>query len=551
MPMTRKVLGEGSYGCVHKPSLHCTRLPEANFDYKNYVSKLMKTKNAQSELQEFVTIHKYDPQDEYHLGTPKICKPDLTGSMKDIQKCERIYPKLEKEKKNYSLLLLKYGGPDLKNFCKEEIDKFLKTKKAEKSDKFWLEVHHLIKGLQFFKDNGIVHNDLKPQNILYDMKKNKLSFIDFGLMRTKAQVIKSSKENSNHLANFHWSFPIECGFMNYNDYSQYKRTPARRTLVRNELISMIVLGKTKNTAKLDIPKPDAFELFFSYINLSGTDMSAVAKYGFYDSEFNALNELVKLPYDDYLDKIIDSIDVYGLGFTLQYILNCFKRHNAVSEDFFTKCSGLFVKMYDPEITKRVTNIKALLDEYEDILLETGLLTRLNKAFQNNTLINKAPMPSPIMRLAKKPKVDLKPLSSHMERVADMDPVSARVLNKVSEKILNKVSNKKTTIKASKICPPEKELHLETGRCVKKCAPDEIRNAKYRCVKNKTRKRFSKSATQGNSGVWDREYKNMMVEEAKKEEQDIGISRSNSNPFNLGPAAKAKADAFILKSQVNP
>jgi hypothetical protein len=30
-----------------------------------------------------------------------------------------------------------------------------------------------------------------------------------------------------------------------------------------------------------------------------------------------------------------------------------------------------------------------------------------------------------------------------------------------------------------------------------------------------------------------------------------ISRSNSNPFNLGPAAKAKADAFVLKSQVNP
>ena len=532
MPRTRKVLGEGAYGCVHKPSLHCTTIPDATFDYSNYVSKLMKTKNAQSELQEFVTIHKYDPQDEYHLGTPKICKPDLnlTGSMKDIQKCERIYPKLAKDKDNYSLLLLKYGGPDLKNFCKEEIDKFLKTKKAEKSDKFWLEAHHLIKGLQFFKDNGIVHNDLKPQNILYDMKKNKLSFIDFGLMRTKAEVIRASKENRNHLANFHWSFPIECGFMNYNNYSQYKRSPSRRALVKDELINMIVLGDTQNRANLDIPKPGAFELFFSYINLSGKDMTAAAKYGFYDSEFGAFEQHVKLPYDDYLDKIIDTIDVYGLGFTLQYILNCFKRHNAVSEDFFTKCSGLFVKMFDPEITTRVTDIKALLDEYEDILLETGLLTRMNKAFENNTLVNKAPMPSPIMRLAKKHKDSMKPLSSHMERVADMDPVSA------------KIASNKNTRKATKLCPPEKELHLETGRCVKKCAPGEIRNAKYRCVKNKTRKRLSKSQ----SDFWDREYKNIMAEEAKQD-----ISRSNSNPFNLGPAAKAKADAFVLKSQVNP
>uniref|UniRef100_A0A6C0I7B6 Protein kinase domain-containing protein n=1 Tax=viral metagenome TaxID=1070528 RepID=A0A6C0I7B6_9ZZZZ len=483
----RKVLGEGAYGCVHKPSLHCTTLPDPNFDYDNYVSKLMKTKNAQSELQEFVTIHKYDPHDEYHLGTPKLCKPDLTPRevMKDIKKCQRIHPKLEKDPNDYSLLLLKYGGPDLKNFCKKDIAKFLKTKSQEKSDKFWLEVHHLIKGLQFFRDNGIVHNDLKPQNILYDMKKNKLSFIDFGLMRTKAEVIKSSKENKNHLANFHWSFPIECGLMNYNEYSKYRRSFDRRVLIEEELIGMIVAGNTKNTANLDIPKPDAFELFFSYINLPGTDMPAAAKYGFYDSAFNSLYEHVKLPYDEYLDKIIDTIDVYGLGFTLQYILNCFKRHNAVSEDFYTKSSALFAKMFDPEITARVTDIKTLLDEYEDILLETGVLTRLNKTFEDNNLVQRAPMPSPIMRLAEKQEtsaVKLKPLSSHMERVADMDPVLADV----------KVETN------TKACPPEKELNPTTNRCVKKCGPGQTRNAKYRCVKNKTRRGLTRSRSRSRS-----------------------------------------------------
>jgi serine/threonine protein kinase len=408
--------------------------------------------------------------------------------MKDIKKCDRIYPKLKQDPDNYSLLLLKYGGPDLKNFCKSEIDKFLKTKTQDKSDKFWLEVHHLIKGLQFFRDNGIVHNDLKPQNILYDMKKNKLSFIDFGLMRTKADIVSSSRENRNHLANFHWSFPIECGLMNYNEYSKYRKSFVRRVIVEEELIGMIIAGDTKNTAGLDIPKPDAFELFFSYINLPGTDMTAAAKYGFYDSAFNSLYEHVKLPYDEYLDKIIDTIDVYGLGFTLQYILNCFKRHNAVSEDFYTKSSALFGKMFDPEITNRVTDIKALLDEYEDILLETGLLTRLKKAFENNNLIAKAPMPSPIMRLAEKQKASLKPLSSHMERVADMDPVSALVNTKA------KAKTSKVNLKPSytmKVCPPEKELNPATNRCIKKCASDEVRNASRRCVKNKTMKRVNK------------------------------------------------------------
>ena len=473
----RKVLGEGAYGCVHKPSLHCTTIPDPNFSYTNYVSKLMKTKNAEQELKEFVAIHRYDPLDEYHLGTPKICKPDISprNIKKDIKKCERFAPKVEQDPTDYSLLLLKYGGPDLKNFCKTDIDKFLKTKKDVKSDKFWLEVHHLIKGLQFFKDNGIVHNDLKPQNILYDMKKNKLIFIDFGLMRTKAEVIKSSKENRNHLANFHWSFPIECGLMNYNEYSKYRRSVARRELIKTELIGMIVAGDTKNTANLDVPKPNAFELFFSYINLPGTDMPAAAKYGFYDSAFDSLNEHVQLGYDGFCGDIVDTIDIYGLGFTLQYILNCFKRHDAVSQDFYTKTSALFSRMFDPEITARVSDIKTLLDEYEDILLETGLLTRMKKSFEDNNLVARAPMPSPIMRLAEKQEaspVILKPLSSHMERVADMDPVLATY--------------------ATKICPPEKELNPTTNRCVKRCEPGKTRNAKFRCIKKKTRRSNSNS-----------------------------------------------------------
>ena len=42
--MPRKVIGEGAYGCVHNPSLHCDIKPSANFNYNDHVSKLMKTK---------------------------------------------------------------------------------------------------------------------------------------------------------------------------------------------------------------------------------------------------------------------------------------------------------------------------------------------------------------------------------------------------------------------------------------------------------------------------------------------------------------------------
>ena len=241
----------------------------------------MKTKNVEEELKEFVTIHQYDPQDEYHLGTPILCTPKQNADeLSDIAKCKRIAPKFMQSPDQYSLLVLKYGGPDLKIFCKDTITQFLTTDKEEKADNFWLEVHHLIKGLKFFKDNGIVHNDLKPQNILYNLKTNKLSFIDFGLMSSKASITKLSKDSKNNLANFHWSFPLDCGFMNYNEYIEYKGNADRRLLVREELIDMIIDGDTTNTAKLDIQKPEAFEIFFSYINPNGTNPRPSVKYDF-------------------------------------------------------------------------------------------------------------------------------------------------------------------------------------------------------------------------------------------------------------------------------
>jgi hypothetical protein len=149
-------------------------------------------------------------------------------------------------------------------------------------------------------------------------------------------------------------------------------------------------------------------------------------------------------------------------------------------------------MFEPNINERVLDIKVLLDEYEDILLESGLLSRLNKAFEDNMLVNRAPMPSPIMRLAEKEEKSaesVKPLSSHLERVADMDPVAKNVNTLDQIKMLMKDVKIKKKILHN--CPPEKELKPTTNHCVKRCEPGQTRNAKFRCKKNKTKKSNSK------------------------------------------------------------
>ena len=44
-----EVIGEGSYGCVHRPSLQCTKKKVS----KNKISKLMTRKHLDKELKEF------------------------------------------------------------------------------------------------------------------------------------------------------------------------------------------------------------------------------------------------------------------------------------------------------------------------------------------------------------------------------------------------------------------------------------------------------------------------------------------------------------------
>jgi len=456
-----KIIGEGSYGCVHKPSLHCLK-KEQKINYKDYVSKIMKTKEAQTELKEFVVIGSYDPTNEYHLGTPILCQPELTDKIinKEISKCKYIKDSEVKAAPNdYKLLLMKFGGPDLKNLCDTELEKYLATRANVKTDRFWLEVHHLLKGIRFFRDNGIVHNDIKPQNILFNMKTGKLVFIDFGLMRSKKEIVASSKKSDNFLGIYHWSFPFDCGLMNKDKYDAFKDLSiSKKNTYKTQLSEMIINNKDRNSNSnsnsnsnkkqfaMSIKNPNAFNILFAYINPDGT---AAAKYGYIEHFFDGMNNLLsKDNYETNLDRIVSSIDVYGLGFTLQYILNCFYDHNALHLDFYTRLSTFFHKMYDFNPETREIDIDTLINEYETILLETGVLTRLKKSFVNNAVVNKN------LKLINN-KSHAKSLSHSLENIASLDPTS-------SPDTFDKIQ-------------------------IKKCKPGQTRNNKFRCVNSKTKK----------------------------------------------------------------
>ena len=485
--MKRIIIGEGTYGCVHKPSIHCKTPPKPGFNYNNYVSKIMKTKNAETELAEFVIIGKLDPTNEYHLGEPILCKPQLAEETlkKDISKCKHIdFSDVETHPDKYSLLVLKFGGPDLKALCKTYLTKYLEKDKEQRVDKFWLEVHHLLKGLKFFRDNGIVHNDIKPQNILFNSTDGKMKYIDFGLMRTKKEVISSSKANDNFLGIYHWSYPLDSGLMNKQQFNNYfNRKPNRRIFWKDELSELIVADSKVNTLNLPITNPSSFSILFTYLNPDNTLPNASTQYGYIDSFFDGFDEIIKTKsYDAILDDTADSIDVFGLGITLQFMANCFNRLNAFSLEQFTRLSSFFHKMYDFNPSNRIIDVDALLNEYENILLEIGVLTRLKKSFKNNVLVNTPPASPVIMEQSEK---DDKSASKHL---------SAE---------LQELANKDATELATEIairCSEGKELNPKTKRCNNECKPGFSRDSNFKCyrTKKRTRKMSPKSKTSSKS-----------------------------------------------------
>ena len=482
MTNKRKVIGEGSYGCVHQPSIHCDEYTK-KLNYNKYVSKIMMTDDAVKELNEFVIIDKYDSKGEYHLGTPILCKPKLDEEViEEIKNCEHIdINDLKNNPNEYSLLVQKFGGYDLKQFCTEHLEEYLEKDKENKTDNFWLQVHRLIKGLRFFKTYGIIHNDIKPGNILFDPKTQEMKYIDFGLMRTKQMVISSSYETNNYLGAFHWSFPLECGFMNKYLYDKYKKcNDEERIKYKDSLYNIIICSSKLNPYNLPINNPEYFKIVFTYVNPELNVPNSVTQLGYIKTFFEGFNKIVNnYNYRDVLNYIADSIDVYALGFTLQFVASCFKKTNALSLEHFTRLSAFFYKMYDFNPKNRIIDINSLLNEYENILLEIGVLTRLNKSFKNNNIINKNFVPLKIIS-----KHISKNLSKSLEKLEYEDIIITRC---PEGKEINPKTNRCQKTKKTKICPDGKEINPKTNRCVQNCKEGYERNKNFRCQKTKKTK----------------------------------------------------------------
>ena len=499
------VIGEGTFGCAHKPSMMCRDKTHRN---ANEISKLMTSANAAKELNEFALIDSADKEKQFYLGKPRKCEvARILSNIRSIRNCPS--GRFEPEKiDNYSLLVMNYGGKDLDIFG-EEVATWTKTKEhVDAIELFWLEVVRLFYGLKVLHDNNVLHHDIKQQNIVYDQATNRVNLIDFGFMEKKSTRIYASKIEANWLGNkHHWSFPLEAVYWNKDIY----------------MLAASARGKSKKAYREFAESvADNCGYFFTsviHFNANKSKIDKVAAVGTRNAFSNVLEfEPTDESYDRFIEKSIDSVDTYGLGIALMFVLH--RSKHLLSAEFYKNVMNIGVNMLEGRVFLRSTPDQ-LLAQYEDLLTNSGLLEKHNKHIENHLIANGvsremkvaeeiADNSSFVVPLAVTENIEIvrdcpagkefNPLTKRCVKVCGPGRVRNPNFRCVKDrplkvkvcpdgKVLNPRTRRCVKGKTSSVkgCPGGKELNPRTRRCVKVCGSGSIRNSAFKCVRGKTRK----------------------------------------------------------------
>ncbi len=357
------VIGEGSYGCVHRPSLECNK---GKIDYKNKVSKILEKSDAKQELKEHRTIKKIDPDENYYLGEPYSCDiKDNDKNMKAIRKCKSNKYVLH-DLKNLSLLVIKDGGKNLEEFANGMAAKKITATNKNIMEKFWIEGLRLLYGIKLLIENDTIHHDLKPQNVVYNETINSLKLIDFGFMTEESKILTLSRKSKNFFSDFHWSFPPEIFFYNKNNYMSYcKKTEDEKMEYFNRLIEEI---KEKRNSKFS----NSMRTFFYFAVDNDVKESIYSnKIDYFVQNLNELfvqNLNDKREYSHFLKDSIATIDIYGIGIAYIYVLN--KTKQFIDKTTYNKFEELFTSMICPNYLER-PHINTIIISYKNILNNSG------------------------------------------------------------------------------------------------------------------------------------------------------------------------------------
>ena len=428
MSATHNIVGEGSYGCVFKPSLLCDGRGNKNKNYINKVSKVMKKSDAKKEIKEYNEIKKIENLNKYAISTPTYCDPKIDETFtSNVSKCKsnKVKDTFENNPENLGMLLIEDGGINLHTY----ITKVFKTMQLDEKKQFLKSIITLFDGLIFFRENNIIHRDIKLENMVYNVYTGKIKYIDFGLMILKTKLIHKCKRNIEERAISHSYWPPEnkCSNKDIFLYSQDEKC----------------------------------------IHLEN-------KFG---------------SHDNFLEKATTSFDSYCLTFALYQLFSYISQKQLIPNfDIFNILKPILMEYCEPDIVKRETNIHKLKASYIEVLQKNNLYytTFVTPSPETINKIKNVEKEKKSKSLKSKSK-SLKSKSKSLKSKSKSSKSKSKSLKSKSKSLKSKskiIKGKSTdSTKKRNFCANiNKDYNHITRRCNMKCAPNKKRNSNFKCVK---------------------------------------------------------------------
>lgn len=175
-----KLVGEGSYSCIFRPGIECSRKQLVS---KKYITKIQKYKETSKHEVEIGNLIKKIPHYSRYFA-PIIESCDVTVDMlnndAEAKKCDFIDVSSRYRAKTYESNRIAYVG---KNTLADSLLQGAKNvRQLENYFRKWINTHILVlNGVSKLNAVNILHMDMKENNVMCKDKSGRPVIIDFGL----------------------------------------------------------------------------------------------------------------------------------------------------------------------------------------------------------------------------------------------------------------------------------------------------------------------------------------------------------------------------------
>lgn len=262
-----KLLSQGSYGCIIRPSLKCS----GKFDTDKYITKIQK-KPATSERETIIgeLIKKIPDYSNFFAPVVETCFINMGQiDTNEIKRCEFIKDQTSSYSSNKILYVGKYS---LAQYLLYVFQKVPKTFFRELLASY----KYLLVSVSKLNNIGVIHFDLKENNIMCRDKDGRPILIDFGLSITKELI---EKDKPNAFFSYGPDYPSWCFDICLISYIMYK-IKETDVITESVLSSMVNDYFLQNIGLIDLfsleeannYKQSIMEYSRQFIEKTGTDV---------------------------------------------------------------------------------------------------------------------------------------------------------------------------------------------------------------------------------------------------------------------------------------